>query len=144
MRIQDDTDINKFIVEDEIKEYNEKEIRLNKSSAYDILDIKMYDLEVGKDTLAEHKTHHAEHEKHLAEIHFHERQAKANAEEAEAKVELLRAQALMHKGIAEGFKNGNFKYSDYQKDRLLFHNEDNRHKHTEKHQPHHKKDGGGH
>ncbi|MEA2041009.1 MAG: flotillin-like FloA family protein, partial [Bacteroidota bacterium] len=93
IKIVDLSDINKFDVEDEIKAQNAKEIKLNSSSAYEILDIKMYDIIIGKDTLAEFKTHHAEHEMHLAEIHLHERLSKAGANEAEAKVELLKAKA---------------------------------------------------
>lgn len=120
MRITESADLNKFDLEEEIKEANKKEIHINKSSAYEILDLKIYDMEVGKDTLANYKTEHAEHEKHLASIHYHERVSKAQAEEAEARVELLKAKAKLQNDMAEGIKKGTFKYSDYQKDKLLF------------------------
>jgi uncharacterized protein YqfA (UPF0365 family) len=126
-------DIHKFELEDEIQQSNEKEIHLNKSSAYEILDVKIYDLEVGKDTLAQYKTEHAEHEKHLASIHYHERASKAKAEEAEARVALLKAKAKLQSDMAEGIKTGNFKYSDYQKDKLLFEDSSKRRPHTEHH-----------
>ncbi|MEA2043076.1 MAG: flotillin-like FloA family protein, partial [Bacteroidota bacterium] len=118
-----------FDVEDEIKAQNAKEIKLNSSSAYEILDIKMYDIIIGKDTLSEFKTHHAEHEMHLAEIHLHERLSKAGANEAEAKVELLKAKAQLHIGMAEGLKTGTFKYNDLQKYMLMTEDEDDSKKH---------------
>lgn len=129
MRIPERTDINKFELEDEIQAANQKEIHLNKSSALELLDIKIYDIEIGEDTLAKYKTEHAEHETHLAEIHFRERITKAQAEEAEARVQLLKAKAKLQHDMAEGFKNGSLKYSDYQKDKLLFESDEKKKSH---------------
>ncbi len=132
---------NKFEIEDEIEAANQKEILLNKSSKYEILDIKIYDLEIGKDTLAEHKIHHAKHEAHLAEIHYKERIIKAQAEKEEAEAQLVKSKVALQKGMAEALKNGTFNYSQYQKDRLLFEENDNAHQ-RHGHEKHN--DGHGH
>ncbi len=111
---------NKFESEEKYNKLNEKEMKLNESSAYEILDIKVYDIEVGKDTLANFKIQHSEHEKELAEIHLHQRIAIAEAEEAEAKVRLINAKAKVQEGMAEAFKKGKFNFKDYQKEKHIF------------------------
>ncbi len=111
---------NKSENKEEIREQNEKEKKLNKSSAYEILDIKIFDIIVGKDTLAEHKLHHAEHTKNIAKIHLKERIINAQAEEAEAKARLTVSKARIQEGMAEAFRKGNFNFRDYQKEKHIF------------------------
>ncbi len=111
---------NKFELEDKLAKINLKEIELNKSSALEVLDINIYDIIIGKDTLADFKIHHAEHQKHIAEIHLEERISNAEAEEAEAKVRLITAKAKVQEGMAEAFKNGKIDMSQYQKEKYIF------------------------
>ncbi len=112
--------VSKYETEDEIALINATEQKLNESSAYEVLDIKVYDLEIGHDTLANFKIHHAEHEKHLAEIHLHQEVAHSKAEEAKAKVRLTEAKAKVEEGIAEGFRNGTMNMTDKLKREILF------------------------
>ncbi len=137
---------NKFEAEEEIAKINIKEEELNKSSSYEVLDIKIFDIVIGKDTLAEFKLHHAEHAKHMAEVHLEERISTAEAEEAEAKVRLIHAKAILQEGMAEAFKNGKMDTSLYLKEKYIFNAFDDedtpRHEHEKKHKS--DKGHGGH
>ncbi len=112
--------VSKYEIEDETAQINETEQKLNASSAYEVLDIKIYDIEIGTDTLADFKTHHAEHEKHLAEIHLEEKIAHAKADEAVANARLAEAKAKVEEGVAEGFRTGTMNMSDKLKREILF------------------------
>ncbi len=117
--------VSKYETEDEVELINKNEHKLNESSAYEVLDIKVYDIEIGHDTLADFKVHHAEHEKHLAEIHLHEKIANAKADEAHAKARLAEAKAKVEEGIAEGFRTGTLTMKDKLKQDILFPKEKN-------------------
>lgn len=111
---------NKFEEEEEISKINEKEKDLNKSSAFEVLDIKVFDIIIGNDTLAEFKHRHALHEKEMAKIHLEERISKSEALEAEAKVRLINAKAILQEGMAEAYKNGNLDTNQYLKEKYIF------------------------
>lgn len=112
--------LNKFEVEEFYTKLNEKEAKLNQSSAYEVLDIKIYDIIVGEDTLAEYKLRAARHNKEIADIHAQEHSAHAHGQEVDAKIRLINAKAKVQEGMAEAFKNGGMDFKNYQTEKHIF------------------------
>ncbi len=111
---------NKFQIEEHYEKLNEKELKLNASSAFDVLDIKIYDIIIGEDTLADYKRRAAEHKKDLAAIQAKEHHAHAHGAEVDAKIRLINAKAKLQEGMAEAFKNGTFDFKAYQTEKHIF------------------------
>ena len=112
--------MNKFEAEEHFNAMNDKEKKLNQSSAYEVLDIKIYDIIVGEDTLAEHRIRSAKHNSELADIHAKEHAHHAHGEEVDAKIRLINAKAKLQEGMADAFKNGNFDLKAYQTEKHIF------------------------
>jgi len=112
--------VTKFEAEEEYKKINEKERKLNESSAYEVLDIKVFDLEVGQDTLADYHVKKAEQAKKLAEIHAEEHNAHAHGAEVDARIRLVNAKAKVQEGMAEAFQNGQMDMNAYQTEKHIF------------------------
>jgi len=104
---------------EEVQETNEKEIRLNEGSAYEILDINIPNLEIGEDAYAEIKKEHAEINKIIAKTESEQREALAKAQELEAKAKLIEAEAKLNEGMAHAFKKGRMDTKEYHKQKIF-------------------------
>lgn len=105
--------------EEEININNEREAKLNASSAFEILDINIRNIEMGKDVLAEIKKESAYLEKMLAKTQSEQRKATAVALEKEAKAKLIEAEAELQKGMAHAFREGHMNTKEYHKKKIL-------------------------
>ncbi len=110
----------KFEAQAEYEKINEKEQKLNESSAYEVLDIKVFDIEIGGDTLADYKVRKAEQAKKLAEIHAQEHVAHAHGAEVDARIRLVNAKAKVQEGMAEAFQSGQMDMKTYQTEKHIF------------------------
>ncbi len=108
-----------YLSEEEIKQINEKEIRLNKGSAYEVLDVSIPKLEIGSDAYAEIKKEHAEVNKIIAKTESEQRRAEAKAKEMEAKAKLIEAEAKLQEGMAHAFKKGKMNTKEYYKKEIF-------------------------
>jgi uncharacterized protein YqfA (UPF0365 family) len=104
---------------DEIALSNEKETKLNAGSAFEILDINIPNIEMGKDALAQIKKEMADLEKALAKTDSDKRKAKAIAQELEAKAKLVEAEAELQRGMAHAFKEGKMDTKEYHKKKIF-------------------------
>lgn len=104
---------------EEVLESNEKEIRLNAGSAYEILDINIPNLEIGSDAYADIKKEQAEIEKNVAKTESERRKALAKAQELEAKAKLIEAEAKLQEGMAHAFKEGYLDTKEYHKKKIF-------------------------
>ena len=104
---------------EEIQFSNEKEAKLNAGSAFEILDINIPNIEMGKDALAQIKKEMADLEKILAKTDSDKRKAKAIAQELEAKAKLIEAEAELQRGMAHAFKEGKMDTKEYHKKKIF-------------------------
>ncbi|MBN2755983.1 MAG: flotillin-like FloA family protein [Bacteroidales bacterium] len=104
---------------DEINEINKKEIKLNSGSAYEIIDVNIPNIEIGKDAYSEIRKEKAEIEKIVAKTESDRRRATAIAQELEAKAKLIESEAELQKGMAHAFKNGNMNTKEYYKRKIF-------------------------
>ncbi len=88
---------------------------LSKSSAYEILDITIPGVLLGKDTYSELKKQMAQTDKELSKTDAEKRLQLAKVLELEAQVGLVQAKAELEKGMAEAFKHGRLSLNDYHK-----------------------------
>jgi uncharacterized protein YqfA (UPF0365 family) len=128
-RLISKTGLNKFETEDELKKINKTEHKLNESGALEVLDIRITELVIGEDTLADYKIQQAKHAHEVAKIEAEEHTIKIHAEEAEARVRLIEAKAKVHEGMAEAMRNSKSSpemfeklYSKYQTEKNIFEN----------------------
>ncbi len=104
---------------EEIKLSNEKESRLNEGSAFEILDLNIPNIEMGKDALAQIKKEMADLEKILAKTESDKRKSTAIAQELEAKARLIEAEAELQRGMAHAFKEGKMDTKEYHKKKIF-------------------------
>ena len=103
---------------EEIKSSNKKEIKLNSGSAFEILDINIHNVEMGKDAYSDIRKAKAELDKIVAKTESEKRKATAIAKEYEAKTKLIEAEAELNKGMAEAFKEGKLSTKEYYKKKI--------------------------
>lgn len=108
---------------EEIRLSNEKEAKLNEGSAFEILDINIPNIEMGKDALAQIKKEMADLEKILAKTESEKRKSTAIALELEAKARLIEAEAELQRGMAHAFKKGRMDTKEYHKKKIFEDNE---------------------
>jgi uncharacterized protein YqfA (UPF0365 family) len=104
---------------EEIQLSNEKEAKLNEGSAFEILDINIPNIEMGKDALAQIKKEMADLEKILAKTESDKRKSTAIAQELEAKAKLIEAEAELQRGMAHAFKEGKMDTKEYHKKKIF-------------------------
>ncbi len=123
------TGLNKFETEDELKKINKTEQKLNESNALEILDLRITEINIGEDTLADYKIQQAKHDREIAKIESEEHAIKHHAQEVQARIRLIEAKAKVHEGMAEAMKNSKSSpeifdklYSKYQTEKNIFEN----------------------
>ncbi len=104
---------------EDLKESNDVEQKLNKSSAYEILDINIPLIDIGKDTYAELKKEQAIIKKIVTKTEAETRKAAASAQEKEAKAKLIEAEAELQRGMAKAFKEGKMDTKEYHKKKIF-------------------------
>lgn len=109
---------------EELAETNQKEIKINAGSAYEIIDVNIPNLVIGEDAYTEIKKEHAEINKILAETESEQRIAQAEAQKLEAKAKLIEAEAKLQEGMAHAFKNGRMDTKEYHKKIIFDESED--------------------
>ena len=107
----------------EVEHSNKKEDKLNNGSAYEILDINIPNIEMGKDALAGIKMEMADLDKILAKTESERRRSTAFALEHEAKAKLIEAEAELQRGMAHAFKEGLMDTKEYHKKKIFDDNE---------------------
>ncbi len=112
-------------IEEDIKTNNAKEIRLNSESAYEILDISIYDIEIGKDIYKELRERETEFARLMSKKESEKRISIARAEEEEAKARVIKARAKLHEGMAKAFEQGRPFSKDYLKGEIFGYGEEN-------------------
>ncbi|MFN8258554.1 MAG: flotillin-like FloA family protein [Bacteroidales bacterium] len=103
----------------EIEQSNQKEEKLNAGSAFEILDINIPNLEMGKDAFAGIRKEMADLEKIIAKTESERRRSTALARELEAKAKLIEAEAELQRGMAFAFKEGLMDSKEYHKHKIL-------------------------
>lgn len=111
-------------IEDDMKANNEKEQRLNAESAYEIIDISIYDIEIGKDIFRDLRERETEFARNQARKEADKRISIARAEEEEAKARLIKARAQLHEGMAKSFEMGVPTTREYLKGEIFGYNQD--------------------
>lgn len=109
---------------EELAETNEKEIKVNAGTAYEIIDVNIPSLVIGEDAYAEIKKEHAEVNKIIAETESEQRIAQAEAQKLEAKAKLIEAEAKLQEGMAHAFKEGHMNTKEYHKKIIFDESED--------------------
>ena len=104
---------------DEIKNSNEKETKLNSGSAFEILDVNIPNVEMGKDAYSDIRKEKAELDKIVAKTEAEKRKTTALAKEYEAKTKLIEAEAELQRGMAEAFKKGKLNTKEYYKKKIF-------------------------
>ncbi len=107
----------------EIEHSNKKEDKLNNGSAFEILDINIPNIEMGKDALAGIRMEMADLDKILAKTESERRRSTAFALEHEAKAKLIEAEAELQLGMAHAFKEGLMDTKEYHKKKIFEDNE---------------------
>lgn len=111
-------------IDEDIKMNNQKENRLNEESAYEILDISIYDIEIGKDIYRELRERETEFARLMSKKESEKRISIARAEEEEAKARAIKARAKLHEGMAKAFEQGRSVSKDYLKGEIFGYGED--------------------
>ena len=107
----------------EIDFSNQKEEKLNAGSAFELLDITIPNLEIGKDALAGIRKEMADVDKIIARTESERRRSTAIAQELEAKAKLIEAEAEVQLGMAHAFKEGLMDTKEYHKRKIFEDNE---------------------
>jgi len=107
----------------EVESSNQKEEKLNNGSAFEILDINIPNIEIGKDALAGIRKELAELDKNIAKTESERRRTLALAQELEAKAKLIEAEAEVQRGMAHAFKEGLMDTKEYHKRKIFEDNE---------------------
>lgn len=106
-------------LEDDIGANNKKEYLLNDDSAYEIIDISIYDIEIGKDIYRDMREREAEFNRLMSRKESEKRISIARAEEEEAKARLIQSRAKLHEGMAKGFEAGKGSTKEYLKGEIF-------------------------
>lgn len=85
---------------------NKREAKSNQSSAYEILDVNIQNIELGTDRLAKLKKEIAQLDYIIATSKSHERRINAIAQASEAKAKLVESEAELKRGLAKAFTKG--------------------------------------
>ncbi|MEN9443833.1 MAG: hypothetical protein RIS47_723, partial [Bacteroidota bacterium] len=103
----------------DIDENDKKEQRLNEESAFELLDVSIADILIGKDIFEQLRMREAEYYKELSKKDSEKRISLARADEEEAKARLIKSRAQLHEGMAKGFESGKDLSKEYLKGEIF-------------------------